>query len=246
MSITAINEASIRTDLAAAFRLAAKMDLHESVANHFSAAVSPDGRRFLINPKWRHFSLVKASELILLDADDSETMNRPDAPDPSAWCIHSAIHARIPEARVVLHCHPPYATAMCGLADPTIPPINQSTARFWGRTVYDMEMGGPPDDPAEGERVANALKGHSVMMMGNHGVTVIGESVAHAFEELYYLERACRNALTALSSGRPLKLMSKDLASSVAEMWTRFTDQGPAHFAELKTLLDRDDSSYRD
>jgi len=246
LSITAINEASIRTDLAAAFRLAAKMDLHESVANHFSAAVSPDGRRFLINPKWRHFSLVKASELILLDADDSETMNRPDAPDPSAWCIHSAIHARIPEARVVLHCHPPYATAMCGLADPTIPPINQSTARFWGRTVYDMEMGGPPDDPAEGERVANALKGHSVMMMGNHGVTVIGESVAHAFEELYYLERACRNALTALSSGRPLKLMSKDLASSVAEMWTRFTDQGPAHFAELKTLLDRDDSSYRD
>ena len=61
MSITAINEASIRTDLAAAFRLAAKMDLHESVANHFSAAVSPDGRQFLINPKWRHFSLVKAS-----------------------------------------------------------------------------------------------------------------------------------------------------------------------------------------
>jgi ribulose-5-phosphate 4-epimerase/fuculose-1-phosphate aldolase len=246
LNITAIDETSIRTDLAAAFRLAAKMDLHESVANHFSAAVSPDGRQFLINPKWRHFSLVKASELILLDADDAATMNRPDAPDPSAWCIHSAIHARLPEARVVLHCHPPYATAMCGLADPTIPPINQSTARFWGRTVYDMEMGGPPDDPAEGERVANALKGHSVMMMGNHGVTVIGESVAHAFEELYYLERACRNAMMALSSGRPLKLMSDDLASSVAEMWTRFTDQGPAHFAELKTLLDRDDSSYRD
>ena len=241
-----LDETRVRIDLAAAFRLAARMDLHESVANHFSAAISTDGRRFLVNPKWRHFSLVKASELLILDADDPATMDRPDAPDPSAWCIHGAIHARIPTARAVLHCHPPYATAMCGLADPTIPPIDQSTARFWGRTVYDMEMAGPPDDPAEGARVADALAGNAVMMMGNHGVTVVGESIAHAFEELYYLERACRNTILALSSGRPLRVMNDDLAASVAEMWTRFTDQGVAHFAELKTLLDRDDPSYRD
>jgi len=246
MATPEYNETQLRIDLAAAFRLAARMDLHESVANHFSVAVSADGRRFLVNPKWRHFSLVKASELIILDADDPDTMDRPDAPDPSAWCIHGAIHARIPTARAVLHCHPPYATAMCGLEDPTIPPIDQSTARFWGRTVYDMEMAGPPDDPLEGARVADALAGHSVMMMGNHGVTVAGETIAHAFEDLYYLERACRNALLALSSGRPLRVMNNALAASVAEMWTRFTDQGPAHFAELKTLLDRDDPSYRD
>ena len=250
MSVTRITtarfgEAQIRIDLAAAFRLAAKMDLHESVANHFSAAVSVDGRQFLTNPKWRHFSLVKASELLLLDADDPDTMDRPDAPDPSTWCIHGAIHARIPTARAVLHCHPPYATAMCGLADPTIPPIDQSTARFWGRVVYDMEIGGPPDDPAEGARVADALVGNSVMMMGNHGVTVVGETVAHAFEELYYLERACRNVVLALSTGRPLQVMDDALASRMAEMWTRFTDQSVAHFAEQMTLLDDDDPSYR-
>ncbi len=246
MTTAELDEAQIRVDLAAAFRLAAKMDLHESVANHFSAAVSTDGRRFLTNPRWRHFSLVKASELLLLDADDPFTMDRPGAPDPSTWCIHGAIHARIPTARAVLHCHPPYATAMCGLADPTIPPIDQATARFWGRTVYDMEMGGPPDDPAEGARVADALIGSSVMMMSNHGVTVVGETVAHAFEELYYLERACRNVLLALSSGQPLRIMDDALASSVAEMWTRFTDQGVAHFEELKTILDGNDPSFRD
>ena len=60
------DEAQIRVDLAAAFRLAARMDLHESVANHFSATVSPDGKRFLCNPRWRHFALVKASELLVL------------------------------------------------------------------------------------------------------------------------------------------------------------------------------------
>ncbi|HCW00787.1 MAG TPA: hypothetical protein DGK99_05215, partial [Acidimicrobiaceae bacterium] len=152
-----LDEAQIRVDLAAAFRLAARFDLHESVANHFSAAVSPDGKRFLCNPKWRHFSLVRASELILLDADDPSTMERPDAPDPSAWCIHGAIHQRIPTARAVLHCHPPYAAALIGLTDPTIPPLDQATARFWGRIVYDSEMGGPPDDPVEGARVAEAI-----------------------------------------------------------------------------------------
>ena len=241
-----LDEGQIRVDLAAAFRLAAKMDLHESVANHFSAAVSPDGTRFLMNPKWRHFGLVRASELLLLDAKDPSTMDRSDAPDASAWCIHGAIHAHIPTARAVLHCHPPYATAMCGLADPTIPPIDQATARFWGRTVYDMEMGGPPDDPAEGARVAAALVDNAVMMMGNHGVTVIGETVAHAFEELYYLERACRNVILALSSGRPLRIMDDVLADSVARMWSRYSDQGVAHFAEQKALLDRDDLSYRD
>ena len=241
-----VDEAQIRVDLAAAFRLAARFDLHESVANHFSAAVSPDGKRFLCNPKWRHFSLVRASELILLDADDPSTMDRPDAPDPSAWCIHGAIHARIPTARAVLHCPPPHAAALCGLADPTIPPLDQATARFWGRTVYDMEISGPPDDPAEGARVAEALVGNSVMMMGNHGVTVVGETVAHAFEELYYLERACRTVVIALSTGRELRPMDDELAASVVRMWERFADQGVAHFAELKAVLDAEDPSYRD
>jgi len=94
--------------------------------------------------------------------------------------------------------------------------------------------------------VADAMVGNSVMMMGNHGVTVVGETVAHAFEELYYLERACRDVVLALSTGRPLRVMDDALASSIAEMWARFTDQGVAHFAEQKALLDRHDPGYRD
>ena len=84
-----------------------------------------------MNPRWRHFSRIKASDLLLLDADDKATMERPDAPDPSAWCIHGHIHAGVPHARCVLHLHPPYATAIATLADPEIKPIEQNTARYY-------------------------------------------------------------------------------------------------------------------
>ena len=121
----------MRVDLAAAFRLAAAMNWHESVGNHFSLAVSPDGKKFLMNPRWKHFSLIRASDLLLLDSEDPATMTRADAPDPSAWCIHGRIHANLAHARCLLHLHPPYATALVALADPELKPIDQNTARFY-------------------------------------------------------------------------------------------------------------------
>src|SRR5262249_46928699 len=96
-------EWQLRVDLPAAFRLAAELGWHEAVANHFSLAVSSDGKKFLMNPRWKHFSRIKASDLQLLDAADKTTMDRPDAPDPSAWCIHGAIHATAAQARCILH-----------------------------------------------------------------------------------------------------------------------------------------------
>ena len=110
-----VDEATLRIELAAVFRIAAHEGWHESVANHFSAAVSDDGRTFLMNPRWQHFSQVKASDLLLLDVDDPDVMERPDAPDPSAWAIHGAIHAEVPAARVLLHAHPIHATALAAL-----------------------------------------------------------------------------------------------------------------------------------
>ena len=79
------DERQLRIDLAASLRLAARFGWTEAVANHFSAAVSDGGRKFLVNPRWVHFSNVRASDLVLCDADDPDTMTRPDAPDPSAW-----------------------------------------------------------------------------------------------------------------------------------------------------------------
>ncbi|HEV8388540.1 MAG TPA: class II aldolase/adducin family protein [Dongiaceae bacterium] len=109
-----------RVDLAAAFRWFARISMHEAVANHLSVAVSPDGSKFLMNPRGRHFSRVRASELLLLDANDQATLSRPDAPDPTAWYIHGRLHALLPQARCVMHQHPKYSTALAGLADSTM------------------------------------------------------------------------------------------------------------------------------
>ncbi|MEM8685943.1 MAG: class II aldolase/adducin family protein [Pseudomonadota bacterium] len=235
----------LRVDLAAAFRLTAENDWHEAVANHFSLAVSPDGKEFLMNPRNRHFSLVRASELLLLNADDRSCMDTPNAPDASAWSIHGAIHRLHPNARCVMHVHPPYATALAGLKDPTIRPIDQVTARFYNNVAYDLEFGGIAEGEAEGERIAGALGNRRIMMMGNHGVTVVGDTVAQAFDDLYHLERACKTMVLAYSTGQPLSEMSDELAEQVREEWVGFVAGSyQDHFDQAKELLDRTDPSY--
>ena len=238
------HEWQLRVDLAAAFRLAAKFDWHESVANHFSAAVSTDGKAFLLNPRWRHFQTIRASDLLLLHADDADAMESADAPDPSAWCIHGNIHAALPGARVLLHCHPTYATALAGLADPTLLPIDQNTARFFNRVAYDTGFDGIADNATEGVRLARAFGNHQIMMMGNHGVTVVGTSVAEAFDTLYYFERAAKTMVLAYSTGQPLNVMSDALAEKTAAGWGEYGGMGDAHFAFLKTQLDQEDANY--
>jgi ribulose-5-phosphate 4-epimerase/fuculose-1-phosphate aldolase len=238
--------AALRVDLAAAFRLAVRFDWHESVGNHFSAAVSDDGRRFLMNPKWRHFAEIRASDLLLLDADDPSVMEGPDAPDASAWTIHGALHRARPDIRVVLHCHPPHATALAALKEPALPPVDMNTARFYGDLAIDPNCGGIADDDAEGTRIAAALGDCSVLLMANHGLTCTGATVAQAFEQLYFFEKAARTVLLARGSGQPLGVMSDAVARNTARGWKAYAGAADAHFAYLKSVLDREEPDYRD
>ena len=240
------DEMAMRRDLAAAFRLAARMNWHEAIANHFSLALSEDGKRFLVNPKWRHFSRIRASDLLLVDADDPGTMTRPDAPDPTAWSIHAALHARLPQARCILHLHTPYATAIATLADPEIKPIDQNTCRFYDRVAYDSAYEGMATSMDEGLRLAGLLGDKTVLMMGNHGVLVAANSVAEAFDEMYYLERACQTLVLAYSTGQTLKLMSHGAAEQTARDWEGFSDASFAHFSEMKLILGETDPTYAD
>ncbi len=240
------SERQLRIDLAAAFRLAAQFDWHEAVANHFSLAVSGDGKEFLMNPRWKHFSSIRASDLLLLNADDKATMNGPNAPDMTAWSLHGRLHAALPHARCIIHLHPPYATAIASLADPEIKPIDQNTARFYNRVAIDNDYGGMANSDAEGDRIARLMGNRSIMMLGNHGVLVCAATVAEAFDLSYYLERSCRNLVLAYQTGQKLHVMSPAVAEKTAREWEADREQFHAHFAEMKSQLDGRDPTYAD
>lgn len=234
----------LRIDLACAFRWAARLGMHEAIANHFSATTSPDGAQFLINPNGSHFSRIRASDLLLLDAHASDTMKGPNAPDPTAWALHSAIHRRSRRSRCVLHVHSKYATVLACLADSTLPPIDQNCMRFFERVVIDDHFEGMGLGD-EAERVGGLIGDHPILLMGNHGVIIVGPSVAQAFDDLYYFERACETYITALSTGQPLRIASAAVARRTCKQWTDdyegFADR---HLSALKRILDEEEPQY--
>ena len=236
--------AQARAELACAFRWTARLGMHEAIANHFSLAVSEDGRRFLINPYGRHFSRVRASDLLLLDADAPSALNRPDAPDITAWALHGALHRRHRHARCILHVHSKYATALACLADSRLPPIEQNSMRFFERVAIDEGFDGMGLGD-EAERVSRQLGDKPILLMGNHGVLVAAPSVAQAFDDLYYFERACEIYLTALSSGRPLRIASDEVARKTCRQWLDYPDFAVRHFAALQAILDEEEPDYR-
>lgn len=234
-----------RCDMAAAFRWTVKLNMHEAVANHFSLAVNADGSRFLINPNGRHFARITASALIEIDANDPATMARPDAPDPTAWGLHGSIHRALPHARCVMHVHSIHATVLASLADSRLPAIDQNSAMFHNRVVVDDHYGGMAFEE-EGARCAALLADPKTiaMVMGNHGVLVIGQTVAEAFNRLYYFERAAETYIRALQTGRPLRVLPDAIAEKTAQEWEAYPGFAEAHLRELRALLDAEGSDY--
>ena len=234
-----------RVDLAAAFRWAARFNFHEGVANHFSLAVNEEGTRFLMNPNQWHFARIKASDLIELDANNPESARGPNAPDATAWGLHGSVHRHCKHAKCVMHVHSVFATVLASLKDSTLPPIDQNCAAFFNRYVIDDHYGGLAFEE-EGERCASLLSDpkKKVMIMGNHGVLVIGESVGDAFNRLYYFERAAETYIRALQTGQPLKILSDEIAEKTASELEGYPEQDERHFSELKAILDEEGSNY--
>ncbi|MWD26689.1 hypothetical protein E0K89_004285 [Aquicoccus sp. SCR17] len=234
-----------RVDLAAAFRWTERLNMHEAVANHFSLAVNDAGTQFLMNPNQVHFRLITASSLLLIDAEDPSTMDRPDAPDPTAWGLHGAIHRRCPHHRCAMHVHSIFSTVLATLEDARLPPIDQNSATFFDRHVVDTHYGGLAFEE-EGERCAELLQDpkKQVLVMGNHGVMVLGRTVAETFNRLYYFERAAETYIRALQTGQKLRVLSDEIAEKTAAALDVYDDQAERHLSDLKTILDREGSDY--
>jgi ribulose-5-phosphate 4-epimerase/fuculose-1-phosphate aldolase len=234
-----------RVDLAAAFRWTARLNMHEGVANHFSFAINDDGTQFLMNPNQIHFSRIKASDMIEVDANDPDTLEGPNAPDPTAWGLHGGIHRHCPHARCAMHVHSIHATVLATLKDSRLLPIDQNCATFFNRYVIDDHYGGLAFEE-EGERCAGLLSNpkQKVMIMGNHGIMIIGATVAETFNRLFYFERAAETYIRALQTGQPLRVLSDEIAEKTASELEVYPEQDERHLAELKAILDEEGSNY--
>ena len=236
-------ERAARIDLAAAFRLAVRLDLHEGVCNHFSVML-PDGRRFLLNRYGLHWSEVSASNLLALDAEGRLLEGVGDYEKTAFW-IHSRIHVAHPHAACVLHTHMPYATALTLLEDGRLEMIEQNALRFHGDIAYDDTYNGLVVDEAEGDRLAHVLGGKRVLFLANHGVIVVGASVAEAFDALYYLERACRLQVLARMMGGKRRPVRADVVERTCRMLREDAPKyAGAHFEALKRILEREEPAY--
>jgi ribulose-5-phosphate 4-epimerase/fuculose-1-phosphate aldolase len=234
-----------RVDLAAALRVAVHCGFHEGICNHFSLAVPGEKDRFLLNPWGMHWSEVRASDLVVVDSE-GKLIAGAAPPEPTAFYIHARIHVGNPKASCVLHTHMPYATAIAHLQNGRIEWIGQASTRFYGNVAYYDDYNGLVLDNSEGDRICEALGDKRVLFLANHGVIVVGETVARAFDDLYYLERVCQNQVIAMQTGRPLRHLSQEVLDHIAAQRTRDVGAVSLHFASLKRGLDRKEPDYAD
>jgi ribulose-5-phosphate 4-epimerase/fuculose-1-phosphate aldolase len=174
-----------KIDLAAAHRLAVLYDLEEGIDNHFTVTVPGEDNKYLILPFGFHWSEARASDMVVFD-EAGNTLEGEAIVELSAQCIHAPIH-RITGARVVLHTHQTWALALNMLRDNRLLPATQTAAYFHRHIAYDNAYSGTADTPQEGERLARLLGENHTMFMKNHGVLVVGNSVAQAYHRLYML-----------------------------------------------------------
>lgn len=231
-----------RIDLAAALRLAVRHGMHEGICNHFSLML-PGTDCFLLNPYGIHWSQIRASDLLVVDADGRVLEGTGEA-ETTAFQIHSRIHVGNPRATCVLHTHMPYATALTMIEDGGLEWAGQTALSFYDDVAYDRVYNGQVLDRSEGDRIAAALGDKRVLFLAHHGVIVVGRTVAEAFDDLYYLERACQAQVIAMSTGRPLRRVPEAVAAAYNANSDERSRMGKLHFAALKRLLDRDEADY--
>ncbi len=229
-----------RVDLAACFRMAARLGLQEGICNHFSFVVPGRDDLFLVNPYGWAFSEITASRLLICDFHGNVVAGE-GVPEATAFYIHARLHLKQPRAKAAFHTHMPNATALGMLEGPPLVWAGQTALKFYGRTLVDEDYNGLALDEAEGDRIAASLGDADVVFMRNHGVMVLGPTIAEAWDDLYYLERACEVQRLAMATGRPLKPVAPEMAArTYAQMREGDGESARLHLESIKRILTKE------
>ena len=228
--------ARLRADLALALRAAAYHSLAEGVCNHFSVELQDHSGRFLLNPRGLLWSEITADDIVMIDGEGNILAGK-HAVEPTAMFIHAAIH-RICKKACVMHTHMPYSTALTLTSDRALDTtLSQNAMRFHERIAIDPDYNGLALDISEGERIAHAMGKADIAFLGNHGVVVCNDRIDYAYDDLYFLERACMVEVLAHSTGKKLVPVNAALAKRIGQQIDGERLQGELFFEALRRVL---------
>ncbi len=242
------DEATLRRDLAAAYRLAARFGWDDTLYTHFSARL-PGGKRgkqrFLLNPFGLMFKEVRASDLIVVDLD-GKVVQGGAAMNPAGFTIHSAVHTARDDAHCVIHTHtvPGMAVAACeqGLLQ-----LNQISAEFH-QSVGVHPYEGVAFNLEERSRIQTALADNMALILRHHGLLSVGPTVADAFCVMYYLNKACEIQLAAAqlaSIAGPVTRIPPALSAHVRRQFRGVEHERQLVWAAWLRDLERSEPDYR-
>ncbi|NPT57838.1 class II aldolase/adducin family protein [Paraburkholderia elongata] len=234
-----------RIDLAACYRLVAMFGWDDLIFTHISARVPGPEHHFLINPYGMMFSEITASSLVKVDLQGTKVFDSPYDINPAGFTIHSAVHAAREDANCVLHVHSVNGVAVSAQDEGVLPLSQHSIFVLSSLAYHDYE--GVALEADEKPRLVRDLGNKRFLMLRNHGLLTVGQSVADAFVAMYFFETTCTIQVRALSGGRPLRRIGESIVDGAQAQWEKVTRGagGGLAWPALLRKLDRADPSYR-
>jgi len=233
----------LRCELATAYRAFEKYNMHEGVCNHLSVKAPSLYHKediALIIPYGMYWGSVTPDNLIGIDIDTGKTVEGRGEPELTARSIHGGLYRNRNDIKSIMHAHPKYSTILSVMKDPTIKLIHQNSARFMKNVAYDQnyEAIASEGKNEEGDRLGKAIGDKEILVMGNHGLTTVGENVAQAFDAMYYFEKAAQVQILAYQTGKPLLNLSEEIAEEMCNVLNDRTTQTMYAKAHLEGLLE--------
>ena len=201
-----------RVDLAALYRLVAVHGWDDMIFTHISARIPGPEHHFLINPYGRFFGEMTASDLVKVDLDGNVIDKTPYFINPAGFTIHSAVHAAREDAHFVMHLHTDQGVAVSTHREGLLPLAQQALIVLPQLAYHDYE--GIALNLDERERLVADLGDKKLMMLRNHGTLSVGSTAAECWMGMFFLERACKQQVMALSAGRDNVMMAPDHAQA--------------------------------
>ena len=241
-------EWAVRLDLAACYRLASHFRMTDLIHTHISARVPGTREEFLINPYGLWFHEVTASNLVRIDVNGRKLDDSEHPVNPAGFIIHAAIHEAREDAHCVMHTHTRAGVAVSAMQRGLLP-LSQFALRFYGKTGYhDYE--GATLVPGERQRLQTSMAQHDVLILRNHGLLTVGESVAQAFDRMYSLNNACQVQVDALQSREALVEPAQPICELTSDQYAGVGEEDMSRrlafiWSALLRLVENDENDYR-